>query len=137
MNIDWLSAAALAVVILLYAGLILLRKRNTDFTITILLGLVLGVVTGILFSGHTDWITPLGKIYVATLSAIVAPLIIVSLLGSILSLGSAAQLKGIGLGLIFEVGKGANLVIDGVNADVFQGKVTPFSEVLIGSFLEM
>jgi Na+/H+-dicarboxylate symporter len=154
MNLDWLSPAALAVVLALFAILFLLRKRGFDFTLSILAALVAGVAVGILFSGHTDWVTPVGKIYVTTLSAIVAPLIIVSLLSSITSLGSTAQLKGIGLrsvlwlmvstffaillslglGLIFGVGKNANLVIEGVDAGVFQGRVTPFSEVLIGFF---
>jgi Na+/H+-dicarboxylate symporter len=97
---------------------------------------------------------PIGKIYVSTLNAIVSPLIIVSILSSITSLGSTAQLKGIGLrsifwlllttllaivlslglGLTFGIGRNSYLSLDGIDAQTFEGKVVPFSQVLIGFF---
>lgn len=154
MNIDWLSAAALAVVFALFIIIYNLQKRKVNFTAIILGSLVIGVVVGIIFSGHTTWVTPIGKIYVSTLNAIVSPLIIISILSSITSLGSTAQLKGIGvrsifwllmttflaivltlgLGLIFGVGRNSYLSIEGLDAQTFKSKVVPFSQVLIGFF---
>lgn len=154
MNIDWLSAAALAVVIGFFIIIYLLQKKNGNFTVIILGSLAAGVVVGILFSGHTSWVMPIGKIYVSTLNAIVSPLIIVSILSSITSLGSTAQLKGIGLrsvcwllmttllaillslglGLTFGVGRNSYLSLDGIDAQSFKSKVVPFSQVLIGFF---
>ncbi|MFV0342964.1 MAG: dicarboxylate/amino acid:cation symporter [Anaerocolumna sp.] len=154
MNIDWLSAAALAVVLVLFIMIYQLQKRKINFTAIILGSLLAGIVVGIIFSGHTSWVTPIGKIYVSTLTAIVSPLIIVSILSSITSLGSTAQLKGIGarsifwllmttllaivltlgLGLIFGVGRNSYLSIDGIDAQTFENKVVPFSQVLIGFF---
>ena len=154
MNVDLLSVAALAVVLVLFVVIYILQKKDINFSFIILGALVAGVVVGILFSGHTTWVTPVGKIYVSVLNAIVVPLIIISILSSITSLGSTSQLKGIGvksifwlmittllaillalgLGLISGIGKNSYLTIDGLNAQTFQAKVVPFSQVLIGFF---
>lgn len=154
MPFDVPSALALAVVIALYAGIYVLRKRRVNFTLTILGSLVAGVAVGALFQGHTDWILPFGKIYVSVLAAIVIPLIAVSILSSVTSLGSVKQLKGIGLksvfwlmvtnalaillaiglGLVFGVGKNSSLTIEGVDAANFESSTVSFSEVLIGFF---
>ena len=154
MNIDWLSAAALAVVLIFFILIYILQKKKVNFTVIILGSLVIGVAVGVIFSGHTSWVMPIGKIYVSTLNAIVSPLIIVSILSSITSLGSTAQLKGIGLrsifwlllttllaivlslglGLTFGIGRNSYLSLDGIDAQTFESKVVPFSQVLIGFF---
>ncbi|HQZ00942.1 MAG TPA: dicarboxylate/amino acid:cation symporter [Propionicimonas sp.] len=154
MSFDFLSAAALAVVLAIYVGIFVLRRRKADFTLTILGCLLAGGLVGFAFQGHTDWVLPFGKIYVTVLAAIVIPLIAVSILSSVTSLGSIRQLKGIGLksvlwlmvtnavaivlaiglGLVFGVGKNSNLVIEGVDATNFEGSTVSFSEVLIGFF---
>ncbi|MGF3976658.1 cation:dicarboxylate symporter family transporter, partial [Staphylococcus aureus] len=99
-------------------------------------------------------VVPFGKIYVTVLGAIVIPLIAVSILSSVTSLGSVQQLKGIGLksvlwlmvtnaiaivltiglGLALGVGRNANLSIEGVDAANFESATVSFSEVLIGFF---
>jgi Na+/H+-dicarboxylate symporter len=154
MNIDWMSAVALVIVIGLFGIIFFLQKKRVDFTAIILGSLVVGVIVGIIFSGHTSWVTPIGKIYISTLSAIVSPLIIVSILSSITSLGSVAQLKGIGvrsvlwlflttflaillalgLGLVFGIGRNSYLSLNGIDAQTFESKVVPFSQVLVGFF---
>jgi len=154
MQFDILSAGALAAVLAIYAGIFILRKRKADFTLTVLGCLLAGGLVGFLFQGHTDWVLPFGKIYVTVLGAIVIPLIAVSILSSVTSLGSVRQLRGIGLksvlwlmvtnalaiglalglGLALGVGNNANLVIEGVDASHFQGSTVSFQEVLIGFF---
>lgn len=154
MGIDWLSAAALGVVIVLFAIIYILRKKKVGFSVIILGALVVGVIVGIVFSGHTSWVTPIGKIYVSTLNAIVSPLIIISILSSVTSLGSTAQLKGIGLrsvvwllvitfcaillalglGLTFGIGNNSYLTVQGVDVQNYQSLVTPFSQILVGFF---
>jgi uncharacterized protein len=154
MNIDWLSAAALAVVFVLFIIIYKLQKKKVNFTAIILGSLAAGIIIGIIFSGHTSWVMPIGKIYVSTLTAIVSPLIIISILSSITSLGSTAQLKGIGLrsivwlltttllaillslglGLTFGIGRNSYLSLEGIDAQNFEGKVVPFTQVLIGFF---
>jgi Na+/H+-dicarboxylate symporter len=154
MNIDWFAVSALAVVIAIYVVIFFARRRGLGFTTTILGALAVGVVLGFVFQGHTDWIKPIGKMYVTTLSAIVMPLIIVSILSSVTSLGTVRQLKGIGaksvlwlmatnaiaivltlgVGLALNVGTGANLDIADVDAEHFEGQTRSFYEVLIGFF---
>jgi Na+/H+-dicarboxylate symporter len=154
MNVDWFAVAALAVVIVIYVVIFYARRRKFGFTKTILAALAVGVVIGLVFQGHTDWIKPIGKIYVTTLSAIVMPVIIVSILSSVTSLGTVKQLRGIGarsvlwliitnaiaivltlgVGLTLNVGVGANLDIDAVSAEHFEGQTRSFYEVLIGFF---
>lgn len=152
-NIDWISASALIIVIALFV-VIYFVKNKIDFTILTIGALVAGVIVGIIFSGHTSWITPIGKIYVSVLNALVIPVIIVAIISSITSLTSTAQLKGIGLksilwlltttflasllalglGLTFGVGKNSYLSLNGVDASTFESKITSFSEVLVGFF---
>lgn len=154
MKIDWMSAAALAVVIGLFVIIYILQKKKVNFSVIILGALAVGVGVGVIFSGHTSWVMPIGKIYVSVLNAIVSPLIIVSILSSITSLGSVSQLKGIGarsifwlltttllaillslgLGLTFGIGRNSYLSLDGLDAQNFQSKVVPFSQVLVGFF---
>ena len=153
MSVDWLSVVALAIVLVLFVGIYFLKEK-IDFTILTIGTLIAGVFVGIIFSGHTSWITPIGKIYVSVLNALVTPLIIVAIISSITSLTNTAQLKGIGLrsivtlisttllaillalglGLTFGVGRNSNLSIDGVDASTFESTVTSFSEVFVGFF---
>jgi Na+/H+-dicarboxylate symporter len=152
---DKLAILAFGTVLLSFVLLFLAQwKLKLSFTLAILISLVAGILVGIIFSGHTSWIMPIGKIYVTLLSAIVMPLIVVSILSSVTSLGGPAQLRGIGvrtilwllatnaiaiilslgLGLATSLGKGANLSIEGVDATTFDGVRRSFSEVLIGFF---
>lgn len=154
MNVDWISVAALAAVGLLFAAIWILRRKQVDFSLTVVIALAAGIAVGFVFSGHTDWITPLGKIYVSVLSAIVPPLILVSILSSVTSLGSTAQLKSIGmrsvfwllattffaiilamgLGMLFGLGRNSYLSVQGLNASTFKSAIVPFSQVLVGFF---
>lgn len=154
MNFDWVSAAALVVVVLLFGIIFILRRKKLDFTITVLLALAGGVGVGIAFSGYTSWIAPIGKIYVSVLTAIVPPLILVSILSSVTSLGSLAQLKRIGLrsvgwlmtttvlaivlamglAMTFGIGRDSYLSVQGVDASTFKGAVVPFTQVIVGFF---
>jgi uncharacterized protein len=101
MTVDVLSLGALGVVVLLYAGLWLLARRRVSFTLRTLLALAAGIVVGLLFQGGTDYLDPIGTVYLNVLTAIVAPLIIVSILASVVDLGSTEKLKSIGLRSVF------------------------------------
>lgn len=87
---------ALAVTLGLFAGILALSRRRVNVSILTLVGLVLGVAVGVVFRGHVEYVRPIGRVYLNLLLAIVAPLVIVSILSSITSLGSTAQLRTIG-----------------------------------------
>ncbi len=148
------SGGALTVVGALFVILFVLRRRGLNFSLLILGALIAGVVVGAAFQGYTDWINPVGKVYVSVLNALVIPLIMVSILSSVTSLGSVARLKGIGtksafwlltttalsiiltlgLALALGIGRGSGLSIAGVNAANYQGALSSFSQVFVGMF---
>jgi Na+/H+-dicarboxylate symporter len=148
----WQSGGALTVVGALFVIIFILRKKGADFTLVILGALVAGFVVGAVFQGHTDFIAPLGKVYVSVLSALVIPLIIVSIVSSVTSLTSIAQLKGIGarsvfwlltttalsivltlgIALTLGIGRGSGISIQGVDASNYKAAPVGFAEILIG-----
>lgn len=153
-NINWLAMTALSFTGLLFVGLAYLRKKDVDFSLLTLIGLALGILVGLLFKGNLDYVKPLGTIYSKIITAIVAPLIIFSILSSITSLGSLKKLKTIGLrsvfwllsstfiaivlslgiGLAFGVGKNVDVALSSIDASSLGNKLVSFSDVVIGFF---
>ncbi|RHA40978.1 dicarboxylate/amino acid:cation symporter [Cellulomonas rhizosphaerae] len=147
------DATALAVTFGLFAGIFALARKRVNFSVLTFIGLFLGTAVGVVFRNHVEYVQPIGRIYVNLLLTIVAPLVIVSILSSITSLGSTAQLKTIGgrsvywllslnlvaiflaLGtaLLVGLGKGANLATD-VDTRSLDSIQKPFTDVLIGFF---
>lgn len=78
-------------------GIYTASKRGANFSILALGALTLGVPIGLLGQGHSDYIEPIGRIYLNLLMACVAPLIVISIISAIVSLGSIQKLRTIGL----------------------------------------
>ncbi|MFF2273779.1 dicarboxylate/amino acid:cation symporter [Agromyces sp. NPDC058136] len=153
-DLDWLSLAALAATAVLFVGVYALRRAGASFTLLTVIALVVGIGVGLLFQGHLDYVDVIGTVYVNVITAIVAPLIIVSVLASITSLGSLAKLRTIGLSSVFwllltnliailltlglalatGIGKGAQLELDGVDGSTLTGLLRPLDEVIVGLF---
>ena len=148
------DAAALAVTVGLFAGLFALARKRVNFSVLTFVGLFLGVAVGVVFRDHVEYVQPLGRVYVNLLLTIVAPLVIVSILSSITSLGSTSQLRTIGgrsvywllslnlvaiflaLGtaLLVGLGKGAHLGTQDVDTRSLDSVQQPFTSVFIGFF---
>ncbi|CAM3484528.1 dicarboxylate/amino acid:cation symporter [Nocardioides dubius] len=148
------ATGALLVVLGLFAGIYVLSRLRLNFSALTMLALAAGVGVGVVFEGHLGSVEPIGRIYINLLLAIVAPLVIVSILSSITSLSSTAQLRTIGLrsvfwllllnalavlltlGLALELGlgKGADLTVGEVNTSALEAMKKPFSEVFIDFF---
>ncbi len=148
------DAAALAVTVGLFAGLFALARKRVNFSVLTFVGLFLGVGVGVVFRDHVEYVQPLGRVYVNLLLTIVAPLVIVSILSSITSLGSTSQLRTIGgrsvywllslnlvaiflaLGtaLLVGLGKGAHLGTQDVDTRSLDSVQQPFTSVFIGFF---
>lgn len=102
MDIDVLAIAAVAITVVLFVLLSYLgRKKNVDFGILTILALVFGIVIGIIFKGHVELTAVFGRIYTNLISALVIPLLFVSIISSISSLDNISKLKTIGLKSIF------------------------------------
>lgn len=146
--------AALAVTVALFACLVVLHRRRTSFAVLTLGALALGIGVGVVFHGHVDYLVPIGTIYLNVLLAIVAPLVIISILASVTSLGSVRTLRTIGvrsvvwllvtnaiailltlgLALAAGLGRGTELRYPGIDEASVRSLVKPFSADVIGLF---
>jgi len=153
-SINWFGMVALSVSALLFVGLAYLYKKNIDFSLLNLIGLALGVVVGIFFKGNLEYVSFIGVIYIRVIVAIVAPLIIFSILSSITSLDNVKKLKTIGfrsiywllvntliaiilalgIGLLFGVGKNITLSLENISTAALEKKAVPFTQVITNFF---
>lgn len=153
-DVDWLALAATGVTALLFVGLFLLRRRGAKFTLLTVVALVVGIGVGLAFQGHLAYVDVIGTIYVNVITAFVAPLIVVSVLASVTSLGSIRKLRTIGLSSVFwllltnliailltlglalatGIGKGANLELDSVDGSALTGLLRPLDQVIVDLF---
>ncbi len=97
MNIDYLGIGALLAAILLIGVLAFLSKRKVDFGLRTIIALVFGLVLGIIFENHTNYVEPIGTVYANIISAFVIPLVFFSVISSITNLENIHRLKRIGL----------------------------------------
>jgi len=150
--LDLTAIIALAVTLLAFVGIIVLRARKVGFTPLVLIALVIGIGVGIAFQGHLDLVDFIGAAYIQVITAIVAPLIFISILSSVTSLGSTAKLRTIGLSsgfwllltnviaivltlavaLTLNLGRGVQLDLPDAGADSLTGLVKPLDQVLLG-----
>ena len=83
LNFNWISLFALAIAVIVFAILTLLSKK-INWTWVILIALGLGIAFGILFSSDNSsyllWTDLLGSIYISLISALVAPVILLSII---------------------------------------------------------
>lgn len=148
------SLLALAVTVGLFVLLYVWGRTGANFTAQTFAGLGLGVLVGVVFKDHVEYLQPIGRVYVNLLLAIVAPLVVVSILASMTSLGSSRELRSIGarsvgwllglnviaivltltLALAVGLGKGADLATVGIDTRSLDAIKKPFSEVFIGFF---
>lgn len=148
-DINWIALLALAVVSLLYVIIYALSKK-INWTILVLISLALGIIVGLVFKSNNNtylkWVTVIGDIYINLISALVAPVILISILSSFITLKNKDNIKSIGLksilwlmtsalaaviisilvGTIFRLGHGAKSVFDGID-DVSSGTVSAYS----------
>lgn len=151
---DWINLSVLGAVVAGFAGLRFLGKRRVNFSLVTLLALLIGIPIGLLAQGHASYIEPIGKIYINILLAAVAPLVVLSIISSITSLGSIAQLKSIGvrsifwllasnglavvlalgLALTFEIGSGVGETLGGEELSVLKNSVQNIGDVIVNFF---
>lgn len=162
-SFNWIALFALGVVLLLFVLIKYLIDR-INWTLVILIALALGIGVGLVFSSddgsYLTWVSVIGDIYVGIITALVAPVILVSIISSFISLrdretmtkiglksvfwlilaAAAAILLSIAFGLLLNLGSSASAVFESI-ADVsestvsaYDALVTSFDEVLAGLF---
>ena len=151
-SFDPVSIFALIATLVAIAALVVLRVRRLGFTSLVLIALGLGLGVGLAFQGHLDYVAFIGDAYIRIITAIVAPLIFISILSSVTSLGSTAKLRTIGLSSLFwllltnavaivltlaiavslGLGSGAELSLSDGSGDTLASLVRPLDQVLLG-----
>lgn len=91
---------ALVVSLIACGGIYLLRNK-TNFTFSSVIALLVGLLIGVIFKGSTEYVGVLGTIYTKVIAMMVIPLLLVSLIKSIYSMKTLAELKKIGLKSVF------------------------------------
>lgn len=154
MNFSWSGTATLAAVIVAWAAIWWLRKRELNFSLVALFALLVGIPIGLVAQEAVSAVDPIGQIYLHLLLATVAPLVFVSIVSSITGLGGLAQLRTIGfrsifwlltsnglgvilalgLGLALQPGAGVHNQLGEVSAQTVEGQVQNFGQVFIGFF---
>jgi len=152
--INWFGMVAFGVLALLFTGVAYLYKKNIDFGLLNIIGMILGILFGIVFKGNLEYVSFLGTIYTKIIVAIVAPLIIFSILSSLTSLDNIQKLKKIGfksvfwlllstfiaivlslgIGLLSGVGKNVSVVLNSIDASSLSKKATTLTQVITNFF---
>ncbi|MBQ8356283.1 MAG: dicarboxylate/amino acid:cation symporter [Clostridia bacterium] len=101
---NWIALFALAIVALLFVLIHYLSDR-INWTLVILLALVLGAVVGIVFASENNtylvWVELIGDIYVNIITALAAPVILISIISGFVSLKNQKAVKTIGVRSVF------------------------------------
>lgn len=69
---DWIALGVAAILFVILA--FLKRKKNAGFTTRVLLATAFGIILGIAFNGHTDYVGAVGSIWSNAITALVVPL---------------------------------------------------------------
>ena len=89
---------ALGATVVLFAGLAYLSiRKKAGFSVRVLIATVLGIVVGIAFKGHTDYVAAFGSVWSNAIAAIVVPLLLFSVIAAITNLGESLKLRNIGI----------------------------------------
>lgn len=76
-------------------------KSKWSFSIRAIIALGFGIIIGVLFKGKTEYVGMFGTIFTKTISMMVIPLLLFSLIRSISSMESMVELKSIGFKAVF------------------------------------
>ncbi|MDK6233447.1 dicarboxylate/amino acid:cation symporter [Aerococcus sanguinicola] len=145
------SLLAVLVTLVLYYILYRMQKRKLSLMVRVLTATAMGAVLGFIFMGHTDYVVVFGKVYANLLMAFVIPLLVFSIVATIINIGDMKTLGSIGgrilgflslhniLGSIIAIIVGGLMHL-GLNSGVQFDKaaeleeVPHFSEVIISFF---
>ncbi|WP_241677149.1 dicarboxylate/amino acid:cation symporter [Bifidobacterium jacchi] len=154
-SIDPTAVAVWVAVIVLFALIALLRVAlKVNFSVLTIVALVLGIALSLAFNGDVTSLNLLGNIYINLITALVAPLIFVSIISSITYVGNLRKLRGIGLRSVgwlmltnliaivmtlavaipLHIGSGVKLVNDEATAGFLTSQTAPFDQVVLNFF---
>ena len=88
---------AVLVTLVLFFILSQMKKRGVSFGIRVITGAIAGLILGFIFRGNTEYVSVFGSIYVNLLYAMVIPLLLTTIVRTMLNTGSLTKLRSVGL----------------------------------------
>ena len=102
LSVNWIALLVLIIALLLFKVLNKLAYK-INWTFVILISMVMGAVLGIVFASENNsymtWLALIGDIYVNLITALVAPVILVSVISGLIQLNDKEKMKRIGQSL--------------------------------------
>ena len=99
-SVNWIALLVLAITLLLFKVLNQLAMK-INWTCVVLISMVMGAVIGLVFASDNNsylvWVDLIGDIYINVITALVAPVILISIMSGFISLNSKEKMKSIGL----------------------------------------
>ena len=142
-SVNWIALLVLAITLLLFKVLNQLAMK-INWTFVVLISMVMGAVIGLVFASENNsylvWVDLIGDIYINVITALVAPVILISIMSGFISLNSKEKMKSIGLtsaaaivlsyifGAITGLGKGAEAVFADI-ASVSDSTISSYEEL--------
>lgn len=150
LSVNWIAISVLAITLLLFYFLHFLSKK-IKWIYVMLLAIVLGAIVGIVFQSPSNeylvWLNVIGQVYIKIITALVAPVILLSVIAGLIQLNDKEKMKNIGftsvlwlliasvvaifitffIGAISNVGAGAGSVFSNLST-VTSNEISAYSE---------
>ena len=88
---------AVLVTLVLFYVLYQMKKRGISFGGRVITGTIVGLILGFFFKDNTEYVSVFGSIYVNLLYAMVIPLLLTTIIRTMLNTGSLTKLRSVGL----------------------------------------
>lgn len=103
-SVNWISLLVLSITLLLFKVLVHVSYK-INWTCVILLSMVMGGIIGIVFASEGNtyliWLDLIGQIYVNVITALVAPVVLISVISGFISLNDKEKMRKIGTRSVF------------------------------------
>ena len=148
LSVNWIALLVLMIALLSFKALNWIAYR-VNWTVVILISMVIGAVIGVVFASEGNtylvWLNLIGQAYVKLIKALVAPVILVSVISGLISLNDKEKMKKIGTKSVFwllitsvtNIGKGAGAVFADISSvtdatlSAYQEMETSFDTILL------
>ena len=160
LSVNWIALLVLMIALLSFKALNWIAYR-VNWTVVILISMVIGAVIGVVFASEGNtylvWLNLIGQAYVKLIKALVAPVILVSVISGLISLNDKEKMKKIGtksvfwllitsvtaivvtlvVGAVTNIGKGAGAVFADISSvtdatlSAYQEMETSFDTILL------
>lgn len=104
LSVNWIALLVLMIALLLFRVLNWIAYK-VNWTIVILISMVMGAIIGIVFASDNNsyltWLDLIGDAYVKIITALVAPVVLISVISGFITLNDKEKMKKVGIKSVF------------------------------------